>query len=86
MKLKKKQNEEIKPKENENALNNEKNSEQDYRQYLLSKQEMNEKDKEEENMEIYQNMLKEKELEQNQINQDKEKELYRQYLFPLLAI
>ena len=31
-------------------------------------------------MEIYQNMLKEKEREQNEINQEKEKELYRQYL------
>ena len=75
-----KQNEEIKPKENENALNNEKNSEQDYRQYLLSKQEINNKEKEEENMEIYQNMLREKEREQNEINQEREKELYRQYL------
>jgi len=76
-----KQEENLKPNENIHTLNNDKNNERDnYRQYLLSKQEMNEKDKEEENMEIYQNMLKEKELEQNQKNQDKEKELYRQYL------
>ena len=76
-----KQEENPKPNENINTLNSDKNNERDnYRQYLLSKQEMNEKEKEEENMEIYQNMLKEKELEQNQMNQDKEKELYRQYL------
>ena len=75
-----KQKEEIKPKENENVLNNEKNSEQNYRQYLLSKQEINDKEKEEENMEIYQNMLREKEREQNEINQEREKELYKQYL------
>ena len=75
------QEENPKPKENINTLINDKNNERDnYRQYLLSKQEMGEKEKEEENMEIYQNMLKEKELEQNQINQEKEKELYRQYL------
>ena len=50
------------------------NTKDDYRQYLLNKQEMIDKEKEEENMEIYQNMLKEKE------NQEREKELYRQYL------
>ena len=75
------QEENPKPNDNINTLNNNKNNERDnYRQYLLSKQEMGEKEKEEENMEIYQNMLKEKELEQNQMNQEKEKELYRQYL------
>ena len=70
-----------KQKENENIINNQKNNEDDYRKYLLSKpQEISDKEKEEENMEIYQNMLKEKEREQNEINQEKEKELYRQYL------
>ena len=75
-----KQNEEIKPKENEIVLNKEKNPKNDYEQYLLSKQEIDNKEKEEENMEIYQNMLREKEREQNEINQEREKELYRQYL------
>ena len=69
-----KEKEEIK--ENENVLN----KEQDYRQYLLSKQDMTNKEKEEENMEIYQNMLREKEIQQNEMNQENEKELYRQYL------
>ena len=69
-----KQKEEIKSKENENVINREINTKDDYRQYQLNKQEMIDKEKEEENMEIYQNMLKEKE------NQEREKELYRQYL------
>ena len=71
-----KEKEEIKEKENENVVN----KDQDYRQYLLSKQDMTNKEKEEENMEIYQNMLREKEIQQNEMNQEKEKELYRQYL------
>ena len=76
-----KQEENQKPNENINTINSDKIKERDnYRQYLLSKQEINEKEKEEENMEIYQNMLKEKELEQNQMNQEKEKEIYRRYL------
>ena len=73
-----KEKEEINPKGNENIINKETNQTQDYRQYLLSKQDISNKEKEEE--EIYQNMLKEKEREQIEINQEKEKELYRQYL------
>ena len=73
-----KEKEEINPKGKENIINKETNQTQDYRQYLLSKQDISNKEKEEE--EIYQNMLKEKEREQNEINQEKEKELYRQYL------
>ena len=73
-----KEKEEINPKGNENIINKETNQTQDYRQYLLSKQDISNKEKEEE--EIYQNMLKEKEREQNEINQEKERELYRQYL------
>ena len=69
------------PREKNNLIDKERISEDDYRQYLLSKQEIDNKEKEEENMEIYQNMLKEKEREQNEINQEREKELYRQYLF-----
>ena len=68
------------PREKNNLIDKERISEDDYRQYLLSKQDIDNKEKEEENMEIYQNMLKEKEREQNEINQEKEKELYRQYL------
>ena len=76
-----KQEENPKTNENINMVNNHKNNERDnYREYLLSKQEISDKEKEEENMEIYQNMLKEKEREQNEMNQEKEKELYRQYL------
>ena len=70
-----KQEENPKTNENINMVNNDKNNARDnYREYLLSKQEISDKEKEEENMEIYQNMLKEKEREQNEMNQEKEKE------------
>jgi len=56
-----KQDENSKPNENINMINDNKNNEREnYREYLLSKQEISDKEKEEENMEIYQNMLKEK--------------------------
>ena len=52
-----KQEENPNPNENINMINDNKNNERDnYREYLLSKQEISDKEKEEENMEIYQNM------------------------------
>ena len=74
--------EQIKPQESEYMPNKEKTQEDEYRQYLLAQQKANnnndntrDKDKEEE--EIYQNMLREKELQQKQIEQEREKELYQ---------
>ena len=52
-----KQEENPNPNENINMINDNKNNERDnYREYLLSKQEISDKEKEEENMEINQNM------------------------------
>ena len=69
-----------------NSINNEKIikqgqiSEQEYKEYLLSQQKTREQEKEEENMEMYQNMLREQEFQKEQIQNDKEKEQYIQYL------
>ena len=62
----------------ENKIHQEQISEEDYKSYLLAQQ----KEKEDENMEIYQNMLKEKEKEKEvaQLENNQEREQYLQYL------
>ena len=55
-------------------------SEQEYKDYLLSQQKDKEKEKEDENMEIYQNMLKEQQKEKEKSENNPEKEQYLQYL------
>jgi hypothetical protein len=65
-------------KEKENNLHQEKISEEDYKSYMLSQQ----KEKEDENMAMYQNMLREqeKEKEKQQMQNNQEREQYYQYL------
>ena len=62
-----------------NNINVNKKAEEEYQQYLLSQQK-NEKEKEDENMEIYQNMLKEKEKNDLEKGQDKDRQEYLNYL------
>ena len=60
----------------ENNVHEEKMTEKDYKEYLLSQQK--EKEREDENNEIYQNMLREKERENLEKNEQREQ--YQQYL------